>query len=111
MLCPNCGETAVSVMTSYGVRNSCEKCNLRSWGDKPLVDTKTINARVEAHEIFDRLWRQKFMTRTEAYAWLREELGYEKTPHMAEMNHEQATKVVEVATQKLLQCLKEKDSH
>ncbi len=35
-------------------------------------------ARVEAHGAFDTLWQNDFMTRSEAYQWLADELGIPK---------------------------------
>jgi hypothetical protein len=59
--------------TQYGIRNSC--CNLWSWGESPLVDADTHNARKAAHSAFDALWKRHGMTRRQAYMYLAEEMA------------------------------------
>jgi hypothetical protein len=47
-------------------------------GDKPLgrlANKELRQAKVRAHEAFDPLWRSGELTRTDAYAWLAEQLG------------------------------------
>lgn len=94
--CPNCGLPARRIATQYGVRNEC--CGMWSWGDKPLVDADTHEARKAAHEAFDPLWRSGAMTRAEAYAALRAETGLsEKNCHMARMSAARARRAADAA--------------
>lgn len=39
------------------------------------ADRKTSAARIVAHDVFDRLWKQKRMSRAQAYAWMRQAMG------------------------------------
>ena len=42
---------------------------------KPLgtpADKKTKKARMQAHDAFDQLWKNKHMSRSEAYEWMQE---------------------------------------
>jgi hypothetical protein len=72
------------------MRNEC--CDLWSWGDKPLVDRETHEARKAAHDAFDPLWKTGTMTRAEAYAALRRVTGLsEKNCHMAKMSAKRAS--------------------
>jgi hypothetical protein len=49
-------------------------------------------ARVAAHDVFDRLWKDKHCTRKSAYAWLRELLRFDA--HIGEMDSDQCEEVV-----------------
>jgi len=40
-----------------------------------LADRDTRRARMEAHEEFDKLWKDGYMTRSDAYKWLSEKMG------------------------------------
>lgn len=45
---------------------------------KPLgtpADKKTKKARIHAHDAFDQLWKDKHMSRSEAYEWMQEAMG------------------------------------
>jgi len=90
--CPLCGQNAARQQTQYGVRNDC--CGLWSWGDKPLVDRETHEARKAAHAAFDPLWKGGTMTRAAAYEALRAVTGLNaKNCHMAKMSKERAARV------------------
>lgn len=53
-------------------------------GQPVIADFKTRTARIEAHEVFDRIWKTKVMTRTQAYSWLCHVMGLEsKAGHIA----------------------------
>lgn len=76
-----------------------------SWGDKPLVDAETHEARQKAHEAFDPLWKTGRMTRNEAYSALQWATGLsEKNCHMARMDAERA-KRVPAAVEKIIAVL------
>lgn len=89
--CPACGWPVRSVETRYGTRRSCEPCGLWAWGDAPLVDEATHEARKAAHEAFDSLWKTGEMSRGRAYKLLSKKLG--RQAHMKEMSAEEALKV------------------
>lgn len=38
-------------------------------------DRKTNLARIRAHDFFDRIWKEKRMSRSRAYAWMRQAMG------------------------------------
>jgi hypothetical protein len=59
------------------------------------ADQPTRNARVRAHEAFDKLWRGGNISRVTAYQWLRKTMGM--TPdeaHIGRFNVEQCERVV-----------------
>jgi hypothetical protein len=61
-------------------------------------------ARIAAHEAFDKRWRREPFgrrkhtaeSRSRAYAWLREQLGMDRNPHIGFMDEAQCARVVEV---------------
>lgn len=60
-------------------------------GTPASVETK--KARIRAHATFDRLWKQPGgrMSRSEAYAWMKERTGFE---HIADMDEAQCEDLV-----------------
>lgn len=92
VMCPICRQPALRTETKYGPRNDC--CGLWSWGDKQLVDAETHEARKLAHAVFDPIWQDGHMTRTEAYRELRRVMRLpEKMCHMARMSKDEARRV------------------
>lgn len=92
VVCPYCQEKAAKLFGkkiyphrpehAHKIFWACLPCG--AWvgcvpgGDKPmgrLADKQLRSAKVRAHEAFDPLWRVGGLSRTEAYAWLQEELG------------------------------------
>lgn len=89
--CDNCSSPDVTLTTNdrlYGVKKGtwpyifyCNDCGA-SVGCHPgthnplgkLADKHTRTLRRRLHEVFDVFWMQGYMTRTEAYAWLAEQL-------------------------------------
>lgn len=103
VMCPTCRQPALRTETKYGPRNDC--CGLWSWGDKQLVDADTHEARKLAHAVFDPIWQDGHMTRTEAYRELRRVMRIsEKSCHMAKMSKEMARKAI-IAAQTIWQRL------
>jgi len=97
-ICPICHATPTVTQTRYGPRRSC--CGLWAWGDAPLVDAETHEARRAAHEAFDPIWESGHMTRSAAYALLADRLGLEPDEcHMKQMDAVTARRVVEIATE------------
>jgi hypothetical protein len=93
-ICPECGQPATAMNTSYGIRHAC--CGLHSWGGKPLADQQTHNARKAAHEAFDALWKgpTAVVKRSHAYQLLAQKLSISRSEcHMAQMPRELAERV------------------
>lgn len=55
--------------------------------------------RNRAHQTFDPIWKNKHMSRGQAYAWLKKQLGWDHAPHMGEMTIEECQKVIEIVRQ------------
>jgi hypothetical protein len=92
MKCPKCDKEAIRTKTKYGIRNKC--CGLWSWGQGPLVDGETHEARKAAHGAFDVLWKDGHISRKKAYRKLGKIL--KMTPeecHMKLMDAKTAKKV------------------
>ena len=85
--CGNCNRLAISKMTEYGIKHECEPCNWWSWGNKPLVDSETHEARRKAHLAFDNIWKKGKVPRSSAYRLLARELDLPlRQAHMAVMD-------------------------
>lgn len=94
--CPTCGNRARRTETRYGPRYAC--CDLVAWGNKPLTDEATRQARRAAHAAFDPIWQAGLLSRGRAYRSLALELGVpEPQAHMNNMPRELAEKVPEAA--------------
>lgn len=39
------------------------------------ADARTRGLRIEAHEVFDRIWKTKKLSRKKAYSWMIEKMG------------------------------------
>lgn len=92
--CPKCQAAAQKSVTRYGVRYDC--CGMWAWGNHPLADAATHDARRRAHEAFDVLWRGRKakLRRGQAYRRLQVELGLsEPDCHMKVMDLETALRV------------------
>ena len=57
ILCPGCHKPALRIQTKYGPLNRCNDCDMKSWGNKPLVYSPVLDARRAFHDAFDRLWQ------------------------------------------------------
>lgn len=80
--CPKCGLKLTLKTSKYGLFYGCRgwpNCDVlvgcHPGTSEPLgipADTETRQARIRAHDVFDRLWKGKaaFMSRVEAYRWL-----------------------------------------
>lgn len=85
VICPTCRKKVTPVSTSYGERHAC--CGLWSWGGKPLVSAEVHELRKRAHAVFDPIWKEGQMPRSEAYRQLSIETGIKrKKCHIAMMN-------------------------
>lgn len=62
-----------------------------------LADAATRRLKLNAHAAFDPLWRNKHMTRSQAYRWLAEKLGIPAGAcHMGSMSDDNLRRVVEI---------------
>lgn len=63
----------------------------------------TRRARSQAHEWFDRIWRSREMSRTDAYGWLAKAMGMPRNEcHIGMMTAAQAWQVVELSRTRAL---------
>ena len=98
IVCDKCGQEAKTIETRYGIRSSCDPCQVWSWGGKPMVPKSTHDARKMAHAAFDVLWKNKIMSRSDAYSFLSKQMGIQKEfCHIAQFNEDQCKKVVSIA--------------
>lgn len=69
-------------------------------GSRPLgrlANTELRQAKIEAHAAFDPLWRDRAMTRRQAYQWLAEQLGIDSDDcHIGMFDVETCRRVVAV---------------
>ena len=94
--CPKCGNAPQKSMTRYGPRLDC--CGLWAWGDNPLADRATHDARKAAHAAFDPIWKSGRLSRGDAYKRLANALGMTRRDcHMKLMTAEQAQRVPAIA--------------
>jgi hypothetical protein len=106
--CAECGNELVLKEDKYGVRYLPASCDreycVGSVGahpdGRPLgkpADRRTKLARINAHEEFDRLWKNGGrMARAQAYAWMIRALGIEaKDAHIGEFDAARCRKLAE----------------
>ncbi len=95
--CPRCGEKPIRTDTKFGLRLDC--CGLWAWGNHPLADRETHEARKAAHAAFDPIWKGGALCRGKAYGLLAEAMGMSaKECHMKLMSADQARKVPAIAS-------------
>ena len=58
-------------------------------------DEATKQARISAHDAFDKLWKDGHMTRRKAYQWLSERLGIAEA-HISEMGTDECDNVIRI---------------
>ena len=98
ILCPKCGSAPSRSITRFGLRLDC--CGLWAWGDNPLADRETHEARKAAHAAFDPLWQSGKMSRSKAYSMLASIMGMTKEEcHMKLITAEQARQVPGIVVQ------------
>jgi hypothetical protein len=96
ILCRRCGFPPERTQTAYGLRLDC--CGLWAWGEHPLADRATHEARKAAHAAFDPIWKRGHLSRGEAYRRLAEAMGLSSDEcHMKLMTAEQASRVPDIA--------------
>lgn len=78
-----------------GAYCGCHGVTTRPLGFPCGADTR--QARMAAHNIFDRIWKSGEMTRRGAYTWLADQLGIDPADcHIGMMSAERARRVVEL---------------
>lgn len=96
IICPLCGSHPARSETRFGLRLDC--CGMWAWGEHPLADAETHEARKSAHAAFDPLWRSGPLSRSKAYKMLADKLGIDRADcHMKLMTAEQARRVPTIA--------------
>lgn len=109
--CPECGSRMVLRDSRFGLFYGCTSypdCSATHGAHKatgePLgipADRPTKAARIEAHEVFDALWKGHRMTRERAYAWMAERLGLTaEEAHIGRFDIEQCKRLVEAVRQR-----------
>ena len=118
-ICPYCGRNTVLVDSvevygrSYGMMYLCRPCRAyvgchqgttRALGR--LANAELRAAKHQAHEVFDRLWKERVISRHEAYRLLAEELNINPDyAHIGMLDVEQCNDVIRIFT-KVYQDLK-----
>lgn len=115
--CPYCGSKVIlqdSIIIyrkqSYGLVYTCEKyprcdayVSCHKGTKKPLgtlANAELRSIRNLGHATFDRIWKEKILTRTQAYAWLAKRLGLKvEQTHFAMFDKETALKAIDIANQ------------
>ena len=111
--CPYCGKQAEYVDSkevykqSYGMMYLCRNCDayvgVHAGTNKPLgtlANRELRGLRGRTHSLFDPLWKEGRMKRTEAYDWLSKKMNLDKKKcHMAMFSKSQCKKAIEILTQ------------
>jgi len=64
---------------------------------KHLEDDDLKILRCRTHSVFDELWKDGYMTRSEAYTWLRKEMGLTKDQcHIALFDRQECYEVIKL---------------
>lgn len=121
-LCPYCGSSSDLVTGRKVYRHRRDLWDLKFWycdrgheaafvgchKDNPdntplgrLANAELRKAKSAAHKAFDPLWKDRQMTRSEAYQWLANELGLTKEEaHIGWFDEAMCAKVIEVSRQR-----------
>ncbi len=105
LVCPECGAPMILRNSQYGKFYGCTKfpvCRATHGAHKdtgePLGipgDAETKKLRMEAHELFDKLWITKLMKRQDAYRWLQNAMGMTKDEaHIARFDKQQCRTLI-----------------
>jgi hypothetical protein len=114
MECPVHKTNMQEQVTKYGLRFSCPDCDMVGWeGDNSTPANKTTrDARMAAHSVFDKIWRNGHIKRSDAYKRLSKRMKLpQKDTHIGMFNEDQCQRVIEFAETLPLVLLKEKYSH
>lgn len=59
------------------------------------ANKETRNARTQAHCVFDQVWKKRFLSRREAYRWIREQMDLSHTEaHIGQFSLEQCEQLI-----------------
>jgi ssDNA-binding Zn-finger/Zn-ribbon topoisomerase 1 len=116
--CPECKSDMVLRNSKHGKFYGCSKypkCRASHGAHEdgtPLgkpADQETKDARIEAHNIFDMLWKGIGpLTRKEAYKWMQEKMGLsEAEAHIGMFDKEQCEKLIQVVIENIDDVYKE----
>ena len=104
LVCPECGARMDQRESRHGPFYGCSRyprCKATHGAHRdgsPLgipADGNTKEARIEAHEVFDALWKSGHMKRPQAYAWLAQSMGLPSDEtHIGKFTEEQCGHVV-----------------
>ena len=102
MICPKHKCELVPQKTKYGTRYNCPElaCTVVCWDGSTSTpaDYNTRQARIEAHDAFDRLWRSGMFKRKEAYHKLAKHLKMKtEDVHIGHFDKDTALEVGEFA--------------
>lgn len=62
-----------------------------------LANYALRSKRIDTHKVFDRLWQERGMTRTQAYKWLAKKLNRpERLAHIGQMDMADCQKVIDI---------------
>ena len=98
-ICPTHNKELVSKKTQYGIRYSCPVglCSVVVWNGSTSTpaDYETRQARIAAHDSFDKLWKSGMFKRSEAYKQLSQHLGLsKKETHIGYFDIETCSEVI-----------------
>lgn len=113
VICPECGKRMVLRETHRFLRNGnprkfygclgypkCRATHGAHQDGRPLgipANEETKLARVQAHAVFDRLWKTGTMSRKQAYVHMRELMGLSKdNAHIGKFTKEQCDRLIEL---------------
>ncbi len=109
-LCPGCGSEFHKRTGPFGVywgclnRPECDRIAVFSRQEKlwRVSNQATRDARKRAHEEFDTLWRDGWMKRSQAYAWLSRTLNLDGAQcHIQNFTEFGCQRVVEIAQERM----------
>lgn len=115
-ICPYCGKKTELIDsseiyhgTAYGWMYICRPCDAyvgcyngttRSLGR--LANSELRALKKEAHDAFDKIWRNGMMCRTDAYSWLSEQIGTPlEVTHIGMFDVENCKKVIQISNEYL----------
>ena len=117
LVCPYCGKKTELIDSaeiyhgkSFGWMYICRACDAYvgcKTGTKEslgrLANAELRRYKQKAHDVFDLIWKDNHKNRTEAYAWLSQELGVDiDFTHMGMFDVDQCKKVIELSTSFLM---------
>lgn len=108
---PDCGAPMELRQSKYGLFYGCTRfpaCRGTHGAHpdgRPLgtpADKATRQARMDAHRVFDRLWKERGWHRADAYVWLAQVMDMsEEKAHIGNFNAEQCRKVIRLASKEV----------